>query len=253
LGLGWFITRWSGGQAVSQPASLSARSCCIAAGGREALLAGGQKNKIIYFIIFIFVTVWLLVYYGSWVVHDNISGHQTIGTSYLRYWLPSFILALPLISWLFVKILDFFKQRLSRILVGLFILGLMFVLSTQLVLFSEEGLAPTVKNIYGSQNLNLLAKEKLSADSIIISDRSDKSFWPEFAVATFLGDYSVFGRLGQIAETKPVYYYAFLALTDEGLAQLNDKLGADYGLKLEPFGNLQFGDMLYSLKIKGRN
>jgi 4-amino-4-deoxy-L-arabinose transferase-like glycosyltransferase len=245
VGFVWFLieaVRPSGRQAVKlkegqavayQPNSLSAY----------------QFNHWIYLFIFAFVTDWLIIYYGSWAVRDNISGHYTLGTSYLRYWLPAFILGLPLIAWLIVKILTWFKEKFSRVLVGIFIFGLFLILSVNLVVYSEEGLNQIQSEVYKYKIINQIARQELDPESIIISDRSDKIFWPEFRVAVFLGDFTVFEKLGKVIDSTPVYYYSHNQLTPENLNYLNSKIEG-WGLELEWWGSLSGGDGLYKLKKK---
>jgi len=205
-------------------------------------------NQWVYLFIFAFIMDWLMIYYGSWLVRDNISGHQTIGTSYLRYWLPAFVASLPLIAWLIVKIFNWFKERLSKILVGVIIFGLIICLSANLVLISEEGLIAVACNINHYQKVNQAAQKKLDENSIIISDRSDKIFWPEFRVAVFLGDFTVFKKLAKVVDRVPVYYYSHNQLTDENLNYLNKNI-QEFGLVLEKGISLNGEGGLYELKV----
>ncbi|MFA5076341.1 MAG: hypothetical protein WC480_02910 [Patescibacteria group bacterium] len=211
--------------------------------------AQSERTAWIYLFIFAFVTDALIIYYGSWSIMDNISNHVTIGTSYLRYWLPSFILGLPLVAWPVVKVLDWFKERISKVLVGVFIFGLFTILSANLVFNSEEGLAAVNQATYQYKILNQVARQELDPNSIIITDRTDKIFWPEFKVAVFNGDWSVFANLGKLVGQQPIYYYPNNSLTAEDFNKMNVNLG-QYSLKLEERSGWSGENKIYQLQIK---
>ncbi|MFA6533767.1 MAG: hypothetical protein WCT37_01195 [Patescibacteria group bacterium] len=207
-----------------------------------------QFNQWVYFFIFVFVGVWLKIYYGSWLVKDNISGHYTIGVSYLRYWLPAIVLDLPLIAWLISKALDQWSEKKERIVVGVIILSLMAGLSARLVLTSEEGLFSVRDNLVKYERINQAARDRLELNAVIISDRSDKVFYPEFRVATFLGDFSTFEKLGKTLRWIPVYYYSHNQLTPANWQYLNDHL-KPLGLELNMGESLIGEDGIYQLKM----
>ncbi|MEK9152117.1 MAG: hypothetical protein AAB692_02010, partial [Patescibacteria group bacterium] len=47
-------------------------------------------------------SIWLIFFYGSWIFSDNPDPDAvTIGSSYLRYWLPIFVLSTVPVAWLF--------------------------------------------------------------------------------------------------------------------------------------------------------
>lgn len=210
-------------------------------------------KKWFYLIIFVVLSDWLTVYYGSWAIKDNISGHYTIGTSYLRYWLPIVVFAVPFVAYAINYLLDWLKQKWSKILVGILFFGIIVSLSAQLVLTSEEGLISVVQNINQYQKTNLAAQQQFSSRDkvLIVSDRSDKVFWPEFKVVKFMGDFGVFERLSSVVSSNDVYYYSHNNLTAENLQYLNDNI-KQLGLVLERQGTLNGGDELYKLKVSAQ-
>lgn len=60
-----------------------------------------------YVIIFLLISAFLLIFYGSWQFFDNLLREPSIGTSYVRYFLPIYIFGLPFLSffllWLWQK------------------------------------------------------------------------------------------------------------------------------------------------------
>lgn len=70
-----------------------------------------QSSKILRYLVFVFpVSAWLFLVYGAWSVVDNPANASavTLGSSYVRYWLPVLVLSLPLAAYF---ILEFFPQR----------------------------------------------------------------------------------------------------------------------------------------------
>jgi len=59
-----------------------------------------EKKQRYYFVVFIFVSVFISLYYGSWSFFDNLTKTPLIGSSQTRYMLPIYILSLPLVSYL---------------------------------------------------------------------------------------------------------------------------------------------------------
>lgn len=180
--------------------------------------------------IFAVVTGWLAIYYGSWRITDNISNQVTIGVAYARYFLPSFVLGLPIIAWLVLEFLNYFKTRQTKIIVGAGLLILFFTLNAQVVFLGQDGLLAVEKNIISYRETNLTLQPDLPANSIIVSDRSDKIFWPEFLVARFDDtDLSVWKKLVKVLEVRPVYYFSPKALADADFRRLNAQVSASGG------------------------
>ncbi len=56
-----------------------------------------NKQEWLYFVSFYITSVILVIFYGSWNIQDNIRLDSiTIGNSYTRYWLPMYIMSIPL-------------------------------------------------------------------------------------------------------------------------------------------------------------
>lgn len=56
-----------------------------------------KKSNRSFIIVYIFISLILILYYGSWQFNDNPDVSQTtIGNSYTRYWLPIYLCAIPL-------------------------------------------------------------------------------------------------------------------------------------------------------------
>ncbi|MFH0857123.1 MAG: glycosyltransferase family 39 protein, partial [Candidatus Magasanikbacteria bacterium] len=60
-----------------------------------------------YTILFLCVSTWILLTYGSWHFTDNLSGEPSFAVSYTRYFLPIYVFSLPLVAFALEKLLRF--------------------------------------------------------------------------------------------------------------------------------------------------
>ena len=70
-----------------------------------------KKEILVYLLICILASFFIFCYYGSWIFSDNQTSAVSIGTSYVRYWLPIYIFVLPLIAIFFKNIVNLFSGR----------------------------------------------------------------------------------------------------------------------------------------------
>ena len=56
-----------------------------------------KRVMSVYFIGYLFLSIYLLIYYGSWNINDNILGQDLVSLeqAYARYWLPLYVFGLP--------------------------------------------------------------------------------------------------------------------------------------------------------------
>ena len=125
------------------------------------------------------VICYLLLYYGSWFFKDSVTGIISLGSSYVRYFLPLFIFNIPLIAYLIVK----FWQKKNIYLKILFVLVLcllFFVSGIQVYRQTPESLLAVRNQLikYNIQAQDLL--EYTRPDDLILLDiGTDKIFFPE--------------------------------------------------------------------------
>lgn len=126
-----------------------------------------------YCILAFLVTAMLLLLYGSWNLRDTVSEEATtIGTSFVRYWLPIFLLTLPLTA------VGLTSRKLPRVVVSFFIsLSLLYP-----TVWGFESLARDLKQGRANQTMLKSAKERLPRDAVLLVERSDKIFWPTYRV-----------------------------------------------------------------------
>lgn len=204
-----------------------------------------QKKYLVYVLAGVILSVILIFYYGSWKFNDNPDPNRfTIGNSYTRYWLPIYLILIPLLSLAIYRISralllmgkevkDRFRPLIATGLqaaaVGIIIyLGIIFVLYG-----SEEGLA----YLFYNNQLEKASTERVLAltepEAIIITRYYDKFFFPERRVVmgTIPND-EVLTAAGKLVRHYPVYYYNFY-LNEADVSYLNERKLAPYNLKME--------------------
>lgn len=221
-----------------------------------------EKKYLVYVLALGILSLILVFYYGSWRFNDNPNPNSfTIGNSYTRYWLPIYLLLIPLLSLAiyrlsralllmgravkdnFRPLLAFALQAMTVIVIAYF--GINFVLYG-----SEEGLA----YLYYNNQLEKASTERVleltEPEAIIITRYYDKFFFPERRVimGTLPND-EILTAAAKLVHHYPVYYYNFY-LNEADVQYLNERKLAPYNLKLETVRkiNARFG--LYRLKYE---
>lgn len=214
---------------------------------------GESKKKLVYLIIFFAVSAYLIIYYGSWIFYDTPDKTLiTIGTSYTRYWLPVYILGLPFIAFLIVKISKIFKFSFPRFVFIFLCCSLIILYCAWRVLCAPyEGLLEQFKN----KNEYLYKKEQTlkitEENSVIVNQYYDKLFFPQRKViaSKMYDDENVIKGLANIAGRAPVYYYSF-GLKQEDIDYINRNKLADYGIMLIDGKDIFKDEMLWKIVKK---
>ena len=199
--------------------------------------------EIKYIFIFLAVMAILLVFYGSWNFTDNISGNVTIGNSYVRYFLPIYIMGIPLVA----VFLNKFLVKRSLLVSAL---GIMSVWSVIAVWSGEDGIASIRKNFEQYARTRAIVLQKIAKDSsIIISERSDKIFFPDLRVISIPEkNYAILGRPVSNLLNNGFNVYFYTEMKDEDIAYFRDRYFKDSSLVLEKKVNLDDGFNLWEIK-----
>ncbi len=221
-----------------------------------------QKKYLVYILVWGVLGIILVFYYGSWKFNDNPDPtHFTIGNSYTRYWLPIYLLLLPLVSLAIIRvsralflISEKTPARIRKILAaGLQAVAVLVIASigVTFVLFgSEEGLAYLYYNNLAEKTNTEKVFALTEPQSIIITQYYDKFFFPERRIIMGkLPNGEILKAVRNLVNYYPVYYYNFY-LNDKDVAYLNERKFVDYNLemKLVKKVNAKFG--LYKLSTK---
>ncbi len=221
-----------------------------------------QKKYLLYILVWVILSTILIFYYGSWKFNDNPDPTRfTIGNSYTRYWLPMYLMLLPLVALAIERVTraifyinEQSKGRIRKILAGglqaIAILGISYT-GIMFVLFgSEEGLS----YLYYTNIAERINAEKVftltSPDSIIITQYYDKFFFPERRIIMGkLPNDEILTAAAKLVKYYSVYYYNFY-LNDKDVTYLNERKFLPYNLEMSLIKkiNPKFG--LYKLSTK---
>lgn len=164
--------------------------------------SGPQKT---YVLMTFLSALWLAVLYGSWFIRDRFDANSvTIGTSYVRYFLPAYVAATPLAALALVRFCGLSSStRLTR---ALLILCVMFGLRSA-VWAGDESLSAVRSTLEG----NAVKKSKLlrliEPEAVIMTERFDKMLVPERLRIIPAIDSGSFGAAANALESFPVYWY----------------------------------------------
>ena len=158
---------------------------------------------------YIFVTSWLVLYYGSWQFRDTTLSGPTLGTSFTRYWLPIFVFGTP-----FAAIaLTTFQREWARF----FLFGCMIFLSASL-LFARTGESFAAMRSTFSRNRSIKQSvlDRTESSAVILTERTDKLFFPERRVMFNdpLDQKKIDRVVSLLANRVPIYYFTELQKHD---------------------------------------
>ena len=188
-----------------------------------------EKSESVFVIAAGLSSITLAVYYGSMQITDPLVLHEnTIGISYVRYWVPLIMLTIPGIVYFFRRLADSAGNRLFNIFFISINLALLVGFSFNLAVLTEgDGLSSqkTVISEYYDQADKV--KALVGENQIIVVERADKVFFPQQKVAVFDSDFSVFERLTPLLNTRKIYY--FTMRNDNEINEMN-------AYRLQPLG-----------------
>ncbi|TSC56252.1 MAG: Uncharacterized protein G01um101418_147 [Parcubacteria group bacterium Gr01-1014_18] len=166
----------------------------------------------VYSVLALGIALYLIAVYGSWGVRDNINPNiTTIGLSHVRYWLPIWAFFLPFSAYLYLKITRGNKIAMSIIILGLSIYSGKVVLGS-----SEDSIHHVLASIRHYQQVQNDFSALAPEDSIIISERSDKIFFPKYRVISVPDKnyVHVFSHIQKLLEQAPIYFYTQMPDSD---------------------------------------
>ncbi|MFH1255604.1 MAG: glycosyltransferase family 39 protein [bacterium] len=211
-----------------------------------------KKKHFVYLISLFAAAAILISYYGSWDFHDNPDPKsRTIGNSYVRYWLPIYLGAIPLAVVFFVKFSNIFKKKIlirgSRFLIVSFI----FFVSIRFVLFgSDEGLITSARKQLAVRSEYEKIISLTENNAVIITQYHDKILFPKRKVIVGLfDDANMIEKYASLIKYLPVYYYNF-TFPEKDFNYLNNKRLPEFGLKIETAAAISENFTLYKLLLK---
>ncbi len=189
-------------------------------------------------VVALVVSAWLIAFYGSWVVYDNPDKTAiTIGSSYLRYWLPIFVMSAVPVAWLAVKAWS--KSRIQKISVVVLAVAFAVVSAWSVIGAPGEGLLAIRRELRRYEQVKERIVELTPSDAIIISDRADKFLFPSrLVVQPFRSDRT--DRVMAIAVGKRPMYYFGITLPADDIEWLEKERFGQLGIEvseIEKFGD----------------
>ncbi len=219
-----------------------------------------KKKYLVYVLVWGVLSVILIFYYGSWKFNDNPNPNSfTIGNSYTRYWLPIYLMLIPLVSLAIFRVSNALlfitkktKDKIRPMLAfGLQIAAIIIITSFSLVFVlygSEEGIVFLYHNNIAERANAEKVFSLTSPDGIIITRYYDKFFFPErHVIMGTLPDDEILRATVRLVTKYPVYYYNFF-LDEPAVKYLNERKFLPYKLEMNLVKkvNAKFG--LYQLK-----
>lgn len=204
-------------------------------------------KQAIYFLLMFGVSIYLGVYYGSWVFTDQLTLNlNKLGISYVRYFLPIYILILPMVAIFADNLKNLFKNKKLKIFSSIFLALIVIMFSINALFISgEDNLVKTKQYLDDYKTINRQVVEATEVNAVIISQRSDKIFFPERKVIGRWGADDI-EYWGYITDSEiPVYYYAYES--EEFINRLNDNL-YNWGLELTAKKQITDKDSLYKIE-----
>jgi len=192
------------------------------------------RKKKTYLCVFFGVSAWLGIWYGSWTIFDNPdASHVTIANSYVRYWLPMTVLALPFMAQTILWIAQRIGRSSQQLILCTVIFFMLFGLSVNAVFFrGQDGLIQVAQTLQTSKTIRDDVLVQTPHDAVFIVDRADKLFFPERSVRYPLRSEATYALLPQIVEIAPLYYYG-ITFPQADLDYLNNVRLPQLGLRIQ--------------------
>jgi hypothetical protein len=170
-----------------------------------------------YFLLTPFVFILILLFYGSWDIADPLVKElNTISISYVRYFMPLYIWLLPLSAYA-IKRLFSSKDKTNQLAYYVIIFA-MAILSIKAAFYAKhDGLFKNQENLLIYQQQFKAVHKIIPEDAIIMTDRSDKVFFPAYKVIVDQGDLPLWPRISNIIDSQEIYYFS-----DKSEQEIND-------------------------------
>ncbi len=189
------------------------------------------SKQRIYILLCVLVSLWLVIWYGSWTLFDNPDPTQiTIANSYVRYWLPVYILTIPfIVEGLLTISSPLRKQTIFIVMVCLIVVGL----NIDSVFFrGQDGIFSATQTLVTNKQIRSDILAQTAPDSVFIVDRSDKLFFPYRHVLYPFRSEKTYALMPALTKVAPLYYYGITFPTSD-LTYLNTVKLKPLGLQIE--------------------
>lgn len=203
-----------------------------------------------YIAFFVVTAGYLALMYGSWSIQDNPDPSAvTIGNSYIRYWIPAFILSIPLsatgIVWVASRALTPFARKAATVV----LVGVCVILSARLVFLTPgDGFVDARSTLLATATIRDQILSLTEPNAVIVVDRADKFVFPYRRVVTPLRNEHTYELMPRIIRRVPLYYYG-ITFPEQDLTYLNTEKLPPLGLVIEPVHTIDI-ETLYRIRQK---
>ncbi|MFA6099624.1 MAG: glycosyltransferase family 39 protein [Patescibacteria group bacterium] len=198
-----------------------------------------KPNKWIV-LAFGWTMFWLVVFYGNGIYQDHVGVNvASMGNSYLRYLLPLSVLAAVSVGMVLNKLWKYWSLRALGLAMVVFLMAMG---QWSALLKDNEGMVANAVELNRYAEIRDQARSLLAPQTVVLSDRSDKIFFPVFNVASPMPDDK---RVQALLDAG--YSVALFLQT-----QTNDKLAQwwDRGFDLE-YGFSDANQTMYTVTSNG--
>jgi len=204
-----------------------------------------------YFYLLL-IPFYLFLYYGSWFFRDALDPDLvSIGSSYVRYFLPMFVFSMPLIGFLSVKVSEcpVSKKKIIYLFLIPYFLFLLIYSGYQVLYSGPESLTATKQQLikYQTQATDLL--QYIDKDDIILMGTgTDKVLFPERKHLIVPQNGVEWPEVQRILPYKNVYYFHHTQEASQDY--LNEIKFNPQGLSAHSKIDIMGGGVLYKLNYK---
>ncbi|MBI5022912.1 MAG: hypothetical protein HZC05_01965 [Candidatus Magasanikbacteria bacterium] len=135
-----------------------------------------RSEAISYIIVFLLVSIYLLIFYGSWQFYDNLLRVPSIGTSYVRYFLPIYVFGLPFLSFFLLWLWQ--RKIIFKIAAAVLFLALI-INSFSAVFAPLEGLSAVKATVTQYSKWQEKIYALTESNAVIVTRYADKYLFPE--------------------------------------------------------------------------
>ncbi len=195
------------------------------------ILARGEKAIRKYCVVYCILSLYLVLWYGSWSFSDNLLGLPSVGSSQARYFMPMYIGMVPLIAYFCDRILTTFSRIKQTLAIS--VLLLVFSLASYSAVFKSfpEGLVTIKNTLRENAQRQVEIYTHVPEYGLVVTRYGDKYIFPGRKVMIRTEETVWAYSVKQLLEIgMPVWWYD-LELTSEEQEEL-DELLRTHGLVL---------------------
>lgn len=208
--------------------------------------SGAQRA---YAALSLLVAAWLATLYGSWLVRDRLDpAAVTIGTSYVRYFLPAYLAAIPFAASALVRAADALR-RPPVVALGLVLCAVLGVRGA--VFAGDESLTAVRSTLAANAEKRALLLDWIEPEAVVMTARHDKLLVPDVLRIIPASDAAAFAAASRALESAPAYWYGLTPAGEE--ASRIEGLLAAHGLWWYPVLDPAPGETLYEIGVDHGN